>query len=131
MLREGVLSIAIRADFWQPQKKRNKSRIDQILALACCPRQNEHRDIKRVAYNHVTTILQRCQKGQKCVVFLLLLRHFLLPRDFSGTIADIDIINTPLETLRPAYVPFGGFVDIAAHFLGEIPPQKKQFWGRE
>jgi len=26
------------------------------------------------------------------------------------------------------YVPFGGFVDIAAHFGGEIPP-KKLFWG--
>ena len=28
------------------------------------------------------------------------------------------------------YVPFGGFVDIAPHFRGEIP-QKPQFWGRE
>ena len=27
-------------------------------------------------------------------------------------------------------VPFGGFVDIASHFWGEIPP-KPQFWGRE
>jgi len=27
-------------------------------------------------------------------------------------------------------VPFGGFVDIALHFGGEIP-QKLQFWGRE
>ena len=25
-------------------------------------------------------------------------------------------------------VPFGGFVDIAPHFGGEIPP-KKHFWG--
>ena len=101
------------------------------MASACCPRQNEHIDIKRVAYNHVEAILQRCQKGQKCVLLLLLLRHFLLPRDFSGTIEDIDIISTPLETVRPAYVPFGGVVDIAAHFLGEIPPQKKQFLERE
>jgi len=56
--------------------------------------------------------------------------HFLFPRDFSGTIEDTDIINTPLEPLRPADVPFGGFVDIAPHFGGEIPP-KTQFWGRE
>jgi len=27
-------------------------------------------------------------------------------------------------------VPFGGFVDIASHFGGEIPP-KPVFWGRE
>jgi len=27
-------------------------------------------------------------------------------------------------------VPFGGFVDIASHFGGEIPPNP-QFWGRE
>ena len=44
--------------------------------------------------------------------------HFLFPRDFSGTIADRDIINTPLEPLRPADVPFGGFVDISPHFGG-------------
>jgi len=31
------------------------------------------------------------------------------------------LINTPLELLRPADVPFGGFVDIAPHFGGEIP----------
>ena len=43
------------------------------------------------------------------------LSHFLFPRDFSGTITDREIINTPLEPLRPADVPFGGFVDIAPH----------------
>ena len=56
--------------------------------------------------------------------------HFLFPRDISGTIADRDVINTPLEPLRPADVPCGGFVDTAPHFGGEIPP-KPQFWGRE
>jgi len=56
--------------------------------------------------------------------------HFLFLRDFSGTIEGTDINNTPLEPLRPAYVPFGGFVDvdIAPHFGGEMPP-KPQFWG--
>ena len=58
------------------------------------------------------------------------LSHFLFPRDFSETIEDTDIINTPLEPLRPADVPFGGFVDIASHFGDEIPP-KPQFLGRE
>jgi len=60
------------------------------------------------------------------------LSHFLFPRDFSRTITDRDIINTPLEPLRPADVPFGSFVDIAPYFLGggEMP-RKPQFWGRE
>jgi len=35
--------------------------------------------------------------------------YFLFPRDFSGTIEDTDIINTPPEPLRPAGVPFGGY----------------------
>ena len=56
--------------------------------------------------------------------------HFLFPHDFSGTIADRDVINTPLEPLQPADVPFGGFVDTAPHYGGEIP-QKTQFLGRE
>ena len=49
------------------------------------------------------------------------LSHFLFPRYFSGTITDRDIINTPLEPLRPADVPFGGFVDIAPHFRVKCP----------
>ena len=50
-------------------------------------------------------------------------RSLLLLLLFSGNIADRDIINTPLEPLRPADVPFGGFVDIAPHFRGEMPPE--------
>ena len=56
--------------------------------------------------------------------------HFLFPCSFSGTVEGTDIINTPLEPLWPADVFFGGFVDIAPHFGGEIPP-KPQFWGHE
>jgi len=56
------------------------------------------------------------------------LSHCLFPRDFSGTIEDTDIINTPLEPIRPGDVPFGGFVDISPQFRGEIP-QKAHFWG--
>ena len=116
-------------------EKRKKSRIDQILASACCPRQNEYIDIKRVAYNHVAAILQRCQKARKMCrfsssSFCSSLSHFLFPRDFSGTIEDTDIIKTLLEPLRPGDVPFGGFVDIAPPFVGEIPP-KPQFLGRK
>jgi len=35
--------------------------------------------------------------------------HFLFPRDFSGTIADTDIINTPPEPFQPTDVPFVGY----------------------
>ena len=37
------------------------------------------------------------------------LSHFLFPRDFSGTIADRNIINTPSELFRPTDVPFVGY----------------------
>jgi len=40
----------------------------------------------------------------------------------------LQIINTPIEPLRPADVPFGGFIDIALHFGVEIR-RKPQFWG--
>jgi len=56
------------------------------------------------------------------------LSHCLFPRDFSETVTGRDIINTPLEPLRPADVLFGDFVDIAPHFEDEIP-RKPQFWG--
>jgi len=42
-----------------------------------------------------------------------LLHHTFFPRDFSGNvdrnIADRDIINAPLEPIRPTDVPFWGF----------------------
>ena len=83
--------------------------VDQILTSACCRRQNEHIDIKRVACYHVTAILQRCQNSQKTCrsSSSSSSSHFLFPRDFSKTIEDTDRINTPLEPLRPADVPLG------------------------
>jgi len=86
-------------------EKRKKSGIDQVLTSACCPRQYEHIDIKKVANNLVTAILERCQKGQNFVVLLLLL--LLFTRDFSELL-QIQII-TPLEPFRPTPVPFGGY----------------------
>ena len=44
-----------------------------------------------------------------CSAFSSSSSHFLFPRDLSGTIADTDITNTPLEPLRPTDVPFGGY----------------------
>jgi len=56
--------------------------------------------------------------------------HFLFPRDFSKTIEDTDVINTPLEPLRPADILFGGFVDITPHFWGKMKyPENPNFWG--
>ena len=72
MLPEGVLSIAIRADFWQPQKNERKTEFIKYWHQRAVL--DRRIDIKRVAYNHVTAILQQCQTGQKCVV-LLLHRH--------------------------------------------------------
>ena len=37
------------------------------------------------------------------------LSHFLFPRDFSGTIADTNILSTPPEPFRPTDVPFVGY----------------------
>jgi len=49
-------------------------------------------------------------KRPKVLSFFLFVTLFtFFPRDFSGTIADTVIINTPLEPLRPADVPFGGY----------------------
>ena len=63
------------------------------------------------------------KRPKKCPSSSSSLSHFLFPRYFSGTITDRDIINTQLEPLRPADVPFGGFVDIVPHFGGEMPPK--------
>ena len=72
MIPAGVLRIAIRADFWQLQKERKRSGIGQILTSACCSQQHEHIDIKKAANNHVTTILERCQRPKKVSFFFLL-----------------------------------------------------------
>ena len=109
--------------------KRKKSGIDQILTSSCCLRQNEHTDIITVAYNHAAAILQRCQKGQKCVLFLLppppTLCHTLFPREFSGTIADTNIINTPPEPFWPTDVPFVGYKTETKHLGGVFGPQNR------
>jgi len=57
MLSEGVLSIAIRADFLVTPEKRKKSGIGQILTSACCPRQNEHINIKKLHIQYTVMAL--------------------------------------------------------------------------
>jgi len=41
--------------------------------------------------------------------FFFFYYYFLFPRDFSGTIADTNIINTPPEPFRRTDVPFVGY----------------------
>jgi len=61
---EGVLSIAIRADFWQSQKNERKAElIEYWHQRAVLDRMNIWIS-KQLLYNHVTAILQRCQKVQ-------------------------------------------------------------------
>ena len=132
MLPEGDLSIGIRADFWQPHKNERKAKLIKYWhQRAVLDRMNIYIYIyiKKVAYNHVTAILQRCQEGPKSVLLLLLCHTFYF-HAISQELLEIETINTPLEPLRPADVPFGGFVHIAPHFGGEMP-RKPQFWGRE
>jgi len=87
-------------------EKQKKSGIDQILTSVSCPRQNKHTDIKKVAYNYVRAILQRCKKSQKNRRSSSSSSHFIFPRDFSGNTVDTDIVNTLLEPLWPTDVPF-------------------------
>ena len=52
--------------------------MDQILVSVCCPPQNEHIDIKKVANSHAGVTLKRRQKRPKIhvlIILLLLLRH--------------------------------------------------------
>ena len=63
-------------------------------------------------------ILERCEKGQNFVVLLLLLLRYIFPRDFSGTIADTDIIKTLIELFRPTDMPFGGYKTVTKDLGG-------------
>jgi len=71
--------------FGNPRKTKEKG-IDQILASACCPRQYVHIDVKKVAYNHVTAILQQCQEDHNYVVLLLFffVTVFISTRFYDG-----------------------------------------------
>jgi len=53
--------------------------------------------------------------------------HFLFPRDFLGTIAVTDIINTPPEPFRPTDVPFEDY-KTETKDIGGIFSHKIDFW---
>jgi len=54
--------------------------------------------------------------------------YIYFPRDFSGMVEDTDIINTPMEPLRPADVLLGVSL-ILLPILGVKYPQNPNFWG--
>ena len=59
--------------------------MDQILVSVCCPPQNEHIDIKKVANSHAGVTLKRRQKRPKIhvLLLLLLLRHTFIVQAIS------------------------------------------------
>jgi len=135
---KGVLSIAIRDDFWQPQKKRKKSRINQVLTSACCPRQNEHIDIKRVATTMSRPFYNDAKKATNVsfiiiiiiivVVVIFFFFFFLFVTLFFHAISqDLLQIQTSLIPFRPADVPFGDYKTEAKDLRG-IFGCKIDFW---
>jgi len=66
--------------------------MDQILVSVCCPPQNEHIDIKKVANSHVGVTLKRRQKCPKIHVLLLLL---LLRHTFFVQAVSRELLQTP------------------------------------
>jgi len=52
------------------------------------------------------------------------LSHFLFQRDFLRTIADSDIINTPLEPYRPTDVHVGGYKTETKNLGGFLPQNR-------
>jgi len=51
---------------------------------------------------------------------VVLLSHFLFPRDFWGTIADTNIINTQPEPSRATDVPFAGYKAVSKDLRGVL-----------
>ena len=77
--------------------------MDQILVSVCCPSQNEHIDIKKVANSHVVVTFERRQKRPKnscsSSSSASYSSHLLCPGSFSGTTTDTSVSNIPPEPL--------------------------------
>ena len=67
--------------------------MDRILISVCCPPQNEHIDIKKVANSHVVVILKRHQKRPK--IYILLIRRHLLRRTFFVQAVSQELLKIP------------------------------------
>ena len=110
MLLEGVLSIGIRADFWQPQKNERKAELIKYWhQRAVLDRMNIQ--ISKELHTTMSRPFYSDAKKAKNVSFSSSPSHFLFPRYFSGTIA---------EPLRPA--------DLRCAFWG-LRRHCSPFWG--
>ena len=136
MLPEGVLSIGIRADFWQPQKNERKAELIKYWhQRAVLDRMNIYISKKlhciQPCRGHFTPMPKRpkkCPSSSSSSSFSSSLSHFLFPRNFSGTITDRDIINTPLEPLRPQMCLLGVALTLLL-ILGVKCPENPNFGG--
>jgi len=66
--------------------------MDQILVSVCCPPENEHIDIKKVANSHAGVTLKRRQKRPKIHVLILLLLLLLLRHTFFVQAISLELL---------------------------------------
>ena len=117
MLPDGVLSIEIRADFWQPKKNDRKAELIKYWHhLAVHDTMNirtqpvESKICDQPCHGHFRAMA----KGQNFIVLLLLhllpLRHTFYFHSISHELLQNEIFSTrqKLEPFRPTDVPFGG-----------------------
>jgi len=114
------------ADFWQPQKNERKTELIKYWhQRAVLDRMNI--SISKELYTTMSRLFYSdAKKAKKCVVFFFFSVTLFISTRFLRNYCRYRLINTPLEPLRPADVPFWGFVDTAPHFGGEMP-QKPNF----
>ena len=69
-----------------------------------------------------------CRSSSSSSSFSSSSSHFLFPRDFSGTIADTNIINTPPKPFRSTDVLFVGYKAETNLDLGKVFGRKIDFY---
>ena len=127
MLPEGVLSTAIRAYFCQPQKNERKAELIKYWRQ----RTVLDRMIIQISKQLHTTMSRpfysNAKKAKNVSFFFFFFFFFVtlfISRDFSGTIAGTNIINTPPEPSRATDVPFVGYKTESKN-LGRFWPQNR------
>jgi len=126
MLPALVLSIAIRAEVWQPLEKQGKAEWTNISINVLSSTEWTHRH-KKVVNSQVGVTLKRHQKIPKFVLFFII--FFVTPfcpGSFSGTTTDTSISNIPLELIWPVGSIFVRLVDIMSHLGGQMPKTPKR-----
>jgi len=75
-------------------------------------------------------LLGKWVKYNENFIYLFIYSFFFMNSPTGQTRRRIFTLDVSNDADSRKDMPFGGFVDIASHFGGEIPP-KPQFWGRE